>query len=421
MRPRARRPLAGLALVLLIVTTAPLSARAQQPAGWRAAVGGLLADRARAVIGGDQRAFDATMSLAPKAFRTAKDTWLTRIRAIGLTSYTLAFDANAYDDLASGLAVRPAADEVHVATVLEQVTFKTFDATPTADDVYFTVIRRGRTWSIYADDGLDGLGLLSVRNVWDFGTVGRAARGNVLVLYQDDRATAQRILTATIAAIQYDTGKWPLPWPKQIVVVIPRSTKDLSRILQTTFDLGPFVAFSSASLARPGGEYRLTGSRVYVQPGTFFSTPVSFQQDTLSHEMLHVSTRGYAGDFTPSFMDEGDAQVYGQRGLPSPIDIRARVSRGTFTGHLPKSFDFSLGSPDDIHLAYEEAASFISYLIVRFGRDAGAKLYRALGNESPVSFGTARYHLDHAVRAAFGVGFDALESAWAQRVRKGII
>jgi hypothetical protein len=45
-------------------------------------------------------------------------------------------------------------------------------------------------------------------------------------------------------------------------------------------------------------------------------------------------------------------------------------------------------------------------------------VYRALGNESPVSFGTARYHLDHACRAAFGVGFDALEQAWAQKIRK---
>ena len=228
-----------------------------------------------------------------------------------------------------------------------------------------------------------------------------------------------RILTATLAAISYDTGRWPLPWPKQIVVVIPRSTKDLSRILQTTFDLGPFVAFSSGSLSRPNGEYRLTGSRVYVQPGTFFSTPVSFQQDTLSHEMLHVSTRGYAGGFTPSWMDEGDAQDYGQRGLPAMIDLHQRVANHTFTGHLPMNFDFSLGSPDDIHLAYEEASSFVTYLMSRFGRDAGAKLYRALGNESPVSFGDARYHLDHAVRAAFGVGFDDLERAWADRVRRG--
>jgi hypothetical protein len=360
------------------------------------------------------------MSMAPKRFRAAKDTWFGRARAIGVASYSLTFDPNAFDDLASALAERPAADEVHVATVLEQLAFKTFDATPTADDIYFTVIRRGTTWSVYADDGLDALGLQSVRNVWDFAPVGRAQRGTVLVLYQDDRTTAQRILTATLAAIAYDTRQWPLPWPKQIIVVIPSSTKELSRILQTTFDLGPFVAFSSSSLARPEGAYRLTGSRVYVQPETFFSTPLGFQRDTLSHEMLHVSTRAYAGGFTPSWMDEGDAQDYGQRSVPAPVDLRVRVADGTFTGHLPKNFDFSLGSPEDIHLAYEEAASFVRYLMSRFGRDAGAKLYRALGNESPVSFGTARYHLDHAARAAFGVGFDELERAWAQQVRRGI-
>jgi hypothetical protein len=358
------------------------------------------------------------MSLAPAEFRAAKDTWFTRLRALPLGSYSLTFDPNGYDDLAAALVEQPAADEVHVATVLERIAFKTFDATPTSDDLYLTVIRRNGTWSIVADDNLDSLGFLSSRNVWDFGPVGQVARGGVLVLYQGDRATAQRILTSTTAAIKYDQGRWPLKWPARIVVVIPTSTSELSRILQTTFDLGPFVAFSASSLDRPGGEYRLTGNRVYVQPGTFFNTPLAFQQDTLSHELLHVATRGYAGAFTPSWMDEGDAQDYGQRSLPALIDVRARVANHTFTGHLPEDFDFSLGSDNDIHNSYEEASSFVLYLISRFGANAGANLYRALGNESTVSFGTARYHLDHACRAAFGVGFDDLERAWAQKIRK---
>jgi len=367
---------------------------------------------------GDRHAFDGTMSLAPDAFRARKDTWFARMRALPIASYTLGFDPYGYDDLTEALRERPVADEVHVASVLEQILFKTYDASPSSDDLYLTVVRRGSTWSIVSDSDLETIGLLSARNIWDFGSVGQVARGGVLVLYQDDRPTAMRILSATLTAIKYDQGRWPLKWPGKIVVLIPKSTSELSRILQTTFDLGPFVAFTAASLSRPNGEYRLTGNRVYVQPGTFFSTPVSFQEDTLSHELLHVSTRPYAGGFTPSWMDEGDAQDYGQRNLPALIDVRARVANGTFTGHLPLDFDFALGSDDDIHYAYEEASSFVLYLMSRFGNSAGAFLYRALGEESPVSFGTARYHLDHACRAAFGVGFDALEHAWAQKMRK---
>ena len=60
----------------------------------------------------------------------------------------------------------------------------------------------------------------------------------------------------------------------------------------------------------------------------------------------------------------------------------------------------------------------VPQMMSRFGKNAGANLYKALGNESPVSFGTARYHLDHACSAAFGFGFDALERAWAQKIRK---
>jgi hypothetical protein len=396
----------------------PAGARAQKAGDWRAPVRLLIQARARAVTSGDRTAFDRTMSLASTAFRAAKDTWFARVRALPLGSYSLSFDPDAYDDMASALAVKPVADEVHVATVLERIALRDYDGTPSSDDLYLTVIRRGTTWSIVDDQGLDGLGFLSARNAWDFGPVSQLSRGGVLVLYQDDRATADRILTSTLAAIAYVERRWPLSWRARIVVVIPRSTKELSRILQTTFDLGPFVAFSSSSLSRSGGEYRLTGHRVYVQPGTFFGTPLAYQEDTLSHELLHVATRVFAGAFTPSWMDEGDAQDYGQRSLPALGDLRARVANRTFTGHLPEDFDFALGSDADIHYSYEEASHFVEYLISRFGARAGATLYRDLGRESPVSFGTARYHLDHAARAAFGVGIDDLERGWAQSVRR---
>lgn len=408
----------AVALTALIATTTLPSARAQTPADWRAAVQRLLQQRARAVVNGDERAFDATMSLAPAAFRASKDTWFSRMRALPVGSYSLSFDPNGYQDLADALVQRPAGDEVHVVTVLEQIGFKPYDATPSSEDLYLTVVRRGSTWSIVSDTDLESIGLPSFRNVWDFAPVGQLARDGVLVLYQGDRATAQRILTSTIAAIAYDNKRWPLTWPGRIVEIIPRSTSELSRILQTTFDLGPFVAFTASSESRPSGQYRLTGTRVYVQPSTFFDTPVGYQQDTLSHELLHVATRGYAGTFTPSWMDEGDAQVYGQRQQPALVDVRARVANGTFTGLLPEDFEFSIGSDDDIHNSYEEASSFILYLNARFGKNAGANLYRALGNESPVSFGTARYHLDHACRAAFGVRFADLERAWAQKIHK---
>ncbi|HEV2685585.1 MAG TPA: hypothetical protein VGW79_03010 [Actinomycetota bacterium] len=407
-----------MALAALIATIAPPGARAQGPADWHTAVQGLLQQRARAVMTGAKGTFDATMALAPGAFRASKDTWFSRVRALPLGSYTLSFDPNGYQDLADALLQRPAADEVHVATVLEQIALKPYDATPSSEDLFLTVVRRGATWSIVSDTDLDSIGLLSFRNVWDFAPVGQIARDGVLVLYQGDRATAQRILTATIAAIAYDNGRWPLTWPGRIVMIIPQSTRELSRILQTTFDLGPFVAFTASSESRPSGQYRLSGNRVYVQPGTFFNTPVAYQQDTLSHELLHVATRGYAGGFTPSWMDEGDAQAYGQRQQPALVDVRARVQDHTFTGVLPEDFEFSLGSDDDIHDSYQEASSFVLYLISRFGKSAGANLYRALGNESPVSFGTAGYHLDHACRAAFGVGFADLERAWAQKIRK---
>jgi hypothetical protein len=389
-----------------------------QSSGWRAAVKKLIDQRAQAVVSGDRAAFDRTMSLAPVAFRKAKDTWFTRVRQLPLGSYALVFDPNGIEDLAPAIHHPARADELHIPTLIEHLGFRDYDHTTTSESVFFTIIRRGSVWSIVSDDDLDGLGLLSPRNVWDFDPVGQVSGGGVLVLYEGARSTAERIRSSTVTGISYVKRRWPFSWNTHTVVIVPRATKELSRILQTTFDLGPFVAFTASSLDRAGGNYHLTGNRVYVQPGTFFSTPPAFQADTLSHELLHLSTRDIAGEFVPSWLDEGVAQDYGQRNLPGLGDLQARVQNGTFPGRLPDDFDFSLGSTSSIHYAYEAASSFISYLKARFGVDAGARFYKAVGAETPISFGGSRYHLSHAARTAFGVGFDQLERGWADKVRR---
>ena len=71
-------------LIALAGATAAPVARAQAPADWHTAVQQLLEKRARGVMAGDRAAFDATMSLAPRAFRAAKDTWFSRMRALPL-------------------------------------------------------------------------------------------------------------------------------------------------------------------------------------------------------------------------------------------------------------------------------------------------------------------------------------------------
>lgn len=401
----------GVALVLGGLPAAPA-----QGAGWRAEIGALLAARAGAVREGDEAAFMATMNGASRPFRERQRSWFHRLRELPMGSYTLALEPNGYLDLAPALRSRPRAEEVHVVQVTERFGLRGYDAAPGDETLVLTVMRRGTRWSVVSDDDLDDLGLMSGRNMWQFAPVRRAERDGVMVLYHDDEAAARRILDATIAARGRVQRAWPLRWRDRVIVLIPRSARELGRILQTTFDLGPFVAFAASTLHRDaGGAWELVAYRVYVQPETYFDTSIAFQEDTLGHELVHYATRAIAGPFTTSWLEEGVAQEFGERAA-RPTGGLAAAARSI--DGFPEDHDFYIGTRATIHRAYEASAHIVSYLRGRFGDAKVARFYRAVGAESSVAFGTGRYHLDHAARAVLGVGIDALERAWLDRVRK---
>jgi hypothetical protein len=202
-------------------------------------------------------------------------------------------------------------------------------------------------------------------------------------------------------------------------LMIPSTVDELARILMTTFDLSTFVAFAAVSVDRSAGGWRLTGPRVYLHWPNFRRQPAATQQVILQHEFTHRASFELSGQFIRSFMDEGIAQFYGEVGYPHPLpELRSGVQRHSFDGHLPDDYRFTVGPPPDIYLSYEKAIDFMSYVGDRFGRTAGARLYRAVGTETPIAPGTWRYHLDHACRATLHVSFTTLERDWARHVTK---
>lgn len=412
-----RRAIASLIIVGVAVTPlAGARASSSAQADWRAQVSELLERRAAAVRANDEPAFMATMAGAPEAFRVDRRTWFRRMQVLPIGRYALLLAPHSYDDLSPALARRPAGDDVHVVEVIEQIGFTGYDRRPAQESLFLTVVRRGQRWHVHSDSDLDDLGLLSARSMWDFAPVERVERGGVMVFHQSSASSAERILSSTLDAIGRVRRSWPLPWRARVIVMIPRSARDLQRILATTIDLGPFVAFAASSVERDArGGYALVGSRIFVQPDTFFGYAESFQDDTLGHEMLHFATRHLAGGWTTSWLEEGVAQVYGERSFPALAELRAQASR---VRGLPDDHRFFIGSRDSIHLSYEASAHFTAFLQDRYDDEEIARFYEAVGAESPVSFGTDRYHLDRAARATLDVGFDALERRWVERVRE---
>lgn len=412
-----------VALLCAVTAVGTLAALPALPAAgrtepWEAAVDDLLARRSRAVAQGNEDGFAATMTDAPASFRRQRLLWFARIRELPVAGYVLERDGDGFGDLGPALPRRRGFDEIRGVEVIERISLRGYDRVPTAEGLYLTVGRKGDRWSVLADDDLEDIGLWSARDLWDFGEVRTIARGGVLVVYHPGGGgAARRILDATRAAVSRIRRDWPFEWPERVVVHVPRTSRELARILQTSFDLGPFVAFASSSVDRRDGGWRLGGHRVYVQPGSFFAQPEASRGDILAHEVLHIATRDMASPYAPSWLEEGVAQHYGEGGAAVSGALAAHVGAGRFDGALPDDAVFTAGDRGEIRFSYEASYDFVRWLS-RDDRRAGARLYRALGRRDPVSPGTWRYHLDRAVRDVFGSSFRALEGRWAARVER---
>ena len=304
--------------------------------------------------------------------------------------------------------------------VKERIGFRGYDATPTAEDAFLTVVKGPRGWSVVADDDVQSLALQSQRNLWDFGQVDKLEENGVMVLYHpSERAAAARLLKVTQVARTRVKRDWPLPWREdRIVLMIPRTVDELTRILQTTFDLSTFVAFAAVSVDRSAG-YRLSGARIFLHWPNFRRQSETNQRVILQHELTHKASFEVSGPSISAFMDEGVAQYYGEMGYPHPTSqLRAGVRSGRFDRRLPDDYRFITGPPSDIYLSYEKADHFTAYLGARFGKSAGARLYRAVGTENTIAPGTWRYHLDRASRSVLHLPFATAERDWALAVLK---
>jgi hypothetical protein len=416
----ARRVFAACLLALAVMAPVPAIPQTPEPttSAWTDEVMALLEARSQAVIAGNEQAFLATMRGAKADFRNEKLTWYRRMRALPLGHYSLAFDQGEYSELTRQKDREAHSGEVHVIQVKERIGFRGYDALYGAEDVFLTVVKGQNGWSVVADDDAEDIALQSNRNLWDFGPVDHVeADGIMVVFHPAERDAANRMLGISRTARDAVKRLWPNTWREDgIVLMIPNTVDELARILQTTFDLSTFVAFAASSVDRAKG-WDLIGPRVYLHWPNFRGYSTAFQRTILQHEFLHLAARELTGPYITSIMDEGVAQYYGEAAYNPPTpQLRTMVRAGRFDRHLAEDFIFTAGTPNEIYAAYEQANHFIAYIGDRFGRSAGARLYRDFAAQSPVAPGTWRYHLDRACRSALDLPYATLERDWARSV-----
>src|SRR5581483_237599 len=131
--------------------------------------------------------------------------------------------------------------------------------------------------------------------------------------------------------------RWPIPWSEKIPMILPGSLAELGAVIQSTFDLDQFVAFTAYSDIRDNG-YANTAARIYIQDKQLSQFDRDFQLETLVHELTRAAVAPFAGPEIPSWVHEGVADWIG-RGT----SLTERKPKGS-DGKLPRDDEFEAGS-----------------------------------------------------------------------------
>jgi hypothetical protein len=207
---------------------------------------------------------------------------------------------------------------------------------------------------------------------------------------------------------------WTLPWKDHVVILVPGSSEELSRIIQATFELDDFVAFAYSTVDVEGG-YAYTGHRIILNPSAISGRGENEVMQILSHELTHVASRPTSGPFIPIFIEEGVAEYIGYGGEPSLDFFNARVAAGLFDHELPKDYEFLTGGGTAIYNSYQEGQSAVRFFVDRYGWNSFARFYKRLGADR-IEPGLSRWHLERALQKTIGIGFKEFEKAWADSI-----
>jgi hypothetical protein len=395
---------------------APAPAAAVPLTGKLAEIQDLLDGRAKALLMGDRRAFLAGLDReAAGDFSERQKRLFDGFQQLPLSDYRLDVSLDVFGELTAseelqryGQAAKPT-----VLHVEQRYRLQGYDPQPALDDLFLTFVRRPAGWRVISDTDLDDLTTYSSRLLWEFGRIAtRESEHFLYVSHPDLAGAADTILSASERALDRLAGVWPLQFRRKVVILAPSESEELVRIIQAQFDVDVFVAFAYSGLNRDR-EWDLVGHRIILHWDNFSAQSDEVQQSILTHELLHIATRELSGPFVPAFVDEGVAEWVTTDA--STLLLAIRVGSGTFDRRLPLDHEFITGDNDDIVNSYQESYSFIRYADERFGSRAVADFYRRLGRPR-VAPGTWRYHVDRAMRGAFGPGYGELQRRWADWV-----
>lgn len=417
----------ALLALLFLAPAGSSGASAASAVGNKAAIEALLQRRAAAVLHRDRGAFLATIDKSSTEFYARQKALFDNMAGLPLGSYDLTAAWDRLGDLArpSDRARYPKASKIAIPVTEERYTIRGFDPQPASEDMFYTFEKKDGRWLIAEDTDLDDLSFQTARHLWDFGPL-KVERSAHFLLLSHPCGNVQEgttggcqpfsdgLVNIAERSLQRTESFWTLPWQGRVVILVPGSSEELSRMLQATFSLHDFVAFAYSTVDVEKG-FAYTGHRIMLNPPAISGRPESETLQILSHELTHVVSRPASGPFIPVFVEEGIAEYVGYNGVRALGYFDSRVAAGLFDHKLPQDYEFITGGGNEIYNSYQEAQSAVRYFIERWGFKTFLRFYAKLGAARIVP-GLTRWHLDRALRSTVGIGIDAFEKAWASSI-----
>lgn len=330
--------------------------------------------RSRAVLHDDRAAWLSTVDPEATTFRASQSAVFSNLRSVPFSDWSYAY---------AGVAAAPSARRVAelgapawVARVQAGYRLAGYDRASALTEQFLTMVERDGRWYVAGTSDGD-----TAPQPWDLGKVRVVKGSRVLALGTASRSTLEEFATAGDRAVRRVTDVWGTDWPQQAVLVVPRTEKEMGRLLQRPSDgLSQIAAVTTGELA--DGDHGVARSdRVVINPDAFHRLGLSGRRVVLVHELTHVAVRSSTSAPVPIWLSEGFADYVGYQDVDLSrqaiaADVLALVRRGKGPHELPGTDDFD---PTKSTIAPAYSGSWLACRLIadRYGQDALVALYRA--------------------------------------------
>ncbi len=252
-------------------------------------------------------------------------------------------------------------------------------------------------------------------DLWDLSpiTISRSSRclliGSVQWRYLD-----RRIASSCVAAASRVDDAWGTAWPRQTVLIVPDSQKQLGTLLDRSGSASKGLEQTAAVTVGPV----TSAEEVLINPAVFKEFPALGIRVVLTHELVHVATRATGSGDVPTWLAEGFADYvgFGGSGLsPRQIasDALEQVGRGQIPSSLPADADFD-SARKSAPAAYGFAWAVVKTIAAQGGMSRLVSFYRAAGSGG----GPPSSRVDLAVRKVLRMkNTQVLIGEWQEELR----